>query len=163
MAEKTYFELLQEQAAQTKTAGTTQGPELGVGTHRFTIIGGVSGAKDGRDWSAVAVRHTNGSEYRLFYNLYWPLRDGELTPRLNVDVFNWIVGFDQPSLASYTEKSFDKYFNNLVGKQFDINYTVASRGKYAGKVVLDFTTKPVEITGLEETLEVDEINFDAFE
>lgn len=159
MAEKTYFEILQEQAAAAAAAGAQQGPALGVGLHRFTIIGGVSGTKDGREWSAVAARHTNGSEYRLFYNLYWPLKDGEITPQLNVNVFNWIVGFNPNGLAGYTEKSFDKYFNGLVGKQFEVNYTMSKQNK----VVLDFKTLPVETTIAEEILEVDEINFDAVE
>ena len=79
--------------------------------------------KDGREWSAVVARHTNGHEYRLFYNLYWPLKEGELEPHLNVNVFNWIVGFDPVGIASYTGKDFDDYFNMLTGKSYELKYT----------------------------------------
>lgn len=160
--EKTYFELLQEQAEQAKQAGNTQGPELGVGPHRFTIIGGKTGTtKDKRDWSALVARHTNGHEYFLFYNLYWPLKNGEIQPQLNVDVFNWIVGFNPTALSNYSEENFNKYFNDLVGRQFEINYSMSKRGK----IFIDFKTLPFEV-GLipeEEEVEVDEINFDDIE
>lgn len=161
MAEKTYFEILQEQAAKAAASSKEQGPELTVGTHRFTIIGGASGVSKntGKEWASVVVRHTNGHEYRLFYTLYWPLKAGELTPRLNVDCFNWIVGFDQAALASYTEVSFDKYFDGLTGRQFDINYTLSKQGK----VVIDYKTLPVESGTMEESIELEEINFDEIE
>lgn len=161
--EKTYFEILQEQAQKAQERAQERGPELGVGPQRFTIIGGISGTHNNRDWSAVQVRHTNGHEYRLFYNLYWPLKPGEITPQLNVDVFNWIVAFAPDALATYTEPNFDAYFNSLVGKQFEVNYTVVSKGASAGKVVLSFKDKPILLDVEEEEIAVDEINFDAIE
>lgn len=154
--EKTYFEQLQEQAEAAKKASVERGPELGVGPQTFTIIGGTHGEKDGREWTAVVARHTNGHEYRLFYSLYWPLREGELEPRLNVDVFNWIVAFDRAALSSYTETTFDNYFNSLAGKTYAINYMMSKKSK----VVIDFKTEPLAMDMLEETLSVEEINFD---
>jgi hypothetical protein len=159
MAEKTYFEQLQEQAAAQAAAAKERGPELGVGAHAFTIIGGTHGEKDGREWSAVVLRHTNGHEYRIFYNLYWPLKEGELEPRLNVDTFNWICDFDRAALASYKEADFDNYFNSLAGKSYEIRYNLSKKGK----VVPDFSSAPVLLDTLEEELTVDEINFDAVE
>lgn len=155
--EKSYFEQLQEQAEAAKKAASERGPELSVGPQQFTIIGGTHGEKDGREWSAVVARHTNGHEYRLFYNLYWPLKEGELEPRLNVNVFNWIVGFDPVGIASYTGKDFDDYFNMLTGKSYELKYTTSKRGK----VVVDFAATPIALDTLEEELIVDEIDFDA--
>lgn len=157
--EKTYFEQLQEQAEAAKKAAAERGPELGVGPHQFTIIGGTHGEKDGREWSAVVMRHTNGHEYRIFYNLYWPLKEGELEPRLNVDTFNWICDFDRASLSSYKEENFDNYFNALAGKSYEVQYTLNKKGK----VVPDFKATPVALDTLEEELVVDEIDFDAVE
>lgn len=155
--EKSYFEQLQEQAEAAKKAASERGPELGVGPQQFTIIGGTHGEKDGREWSAVVARHTNGHEYRLFYNLYWPLKEGELEPRLNVNVFNWIVGFDPAGIASYTGKDFDDYFNTLTGKSYELKYITSKRGK----VFVDFAATPIALDTLEEELVVDEIDFDA--
>lgn len=158
--EKTYFEQLQEQAAIQAAAVTERGPELEVGPHKFTIIGGTHGTSEGGyDWTAVVLRHTNGHEYRIFYNLYWPLKEGEIEQRLNVDAFNWIVSFDKAALASYKEENFDAYFNGLAGKSYEINYTLTK----TGKVVPDFKTPPVYLDDLEDELEVDEINFDEIE
>lgn len=156
MAEKTYFEQLQEQAAAQQAAATERGPELGVGPQHFTIIGGTHGSKDGRDWSAIVARHTNGHEYRLFYNLYWPLKEGELEQRLNVDCFNWICDFDRAALAGYTDKDFDNFFNSLAGKSFEIKYTLSKKSR----VVIDFSAAPIALDSLEESLSIDEINFD---
>lgn len=157
--EKTYFEVLQEQAAAASAAASARGPELGVGPHTFTIIGGTHGSKDGRDWSAVVARHTNGHEYRLFYSLYWPLKEGEIEPRLNVNTFNWIVAFDRDALAKYDKNDFDDYFNKLAGRSYEIRYTTSKRGK----VVIDMAATPVLLDTLEEELVVDEINFDEIE
>lgn len=157
--EKTYFEILQEQAAEAAKAASVRGPELSVGPHTFTIIGGTHGAKDGREWSAVVARHTNGHEYRLFYNLYWPLKEGEIEPRLNVNTFNWIVAFDRDALAEYDKNDFDDYFNKLAGRSYEIRYTTSKRGK----VVIDMAATPVLLDTLEEELVVDEINFDEIE
>ena len=154
--EKTYFEQLQEQAKEQQEKAAERGPELGVGPHQFTIIGGTHGTKGTYDWSAIVARHTNGFEYRLFYNLYWPLKEGELEPRLNVDTFNWLVAFDPTGIASYKEENFDNFFNALTGKSYEIRYTTSKRGK----VVTDFKALPVSLDTLEETLTVDEINFD---
>ena len=158
MAEKelTYFEQLQAEAAKAQENAQARGPELQPGVHQFTIIGGTHGTKEGRDWSAVVVRHTNGHEYRLFYNLYWPLKEGELTPQLNVSVFNWICAFDRDLLSDYKGEDFDKYFDALVGKQFEIEYVVNKRGR----VVVNFNKLPIALNVLEEELSVDEINFD---
>lgn len=158
MAEKelTYFEQLQAEAAKAQESATVRGPELAPGLHQFTILGGTHGSKEGRDWSAVVVRHTNGHEYRIFYNLYWPLKEGELEPKLNVSVFNWICSFDKSLLATYKEDNFDKYFDALVGKSFEITYTVNKKGR----VVIDFNKHPIPVNVLEEELSVDEINFD---
>jgi len=155
--EKSYFEQLQEQAEAAKKAAAERGPELGVGPQSFTIIGGTHGVKDDREWSAVVARHTNGHEYRLFYNLYWPLKEGELEARLNVDTFNWIVGFDPVGIASYTGKDFDDFFNKLTGKSYELKYTTSKKGK----VVLDFGATPIALDTLEEELVVDEIDFDS--
>jgi hypothetical protein len=157
--EKTYFEQLQEQAEAAKKAAAERGPELGVGPQSFTILGGTHGEKDGREWSAVVARHTNGHEYRLFYNLYWPLKEGELEPKLNVDTFNWICDFDKTALASYKEANFDNYFNKLTGKSYEIRYKLSTKGK----VVIDFSISPLLLDTLEEELVVDEIDFDAVE
>lgn len=159
MAKKTYFEELQEQAAAAMAAATSRGPELTTGPQQFTILGGTHGTKDGRDWSAVVLRHTNGHEYRIFYDLYWPLKEGELEQRLNVNAFNWICAFNKDLLASYTDSDFDNYFNALAGKQFELQYTVTKKGK----VVVDFSKNPIPLDVLEETLVVDEINFDEVE
>lgn len=161
MAEKSFFEQLQEQAKAAESKATERGPELGVGPHVFTIIGGTSGVKEatGNAWSAVVVRHTNGHEYRLFYNLYWPLKDGELEANLNVDAFNWVTGFDPIALSTYTGKDFDDYFNGLTGKQFEIRYTAFK----SGRIGVDYKSIPVLLDSLEEELEVDEINFDEIE
>jgi hypothetical protein len=156
MAEKTYFEQLQEQAEAQAASAAARGPELGIGPQTFTIIGGTHGEKDGREWSCVVARHTNGFEYRLFYNLYWPLKEGELEPRLNVDAFNWVVDFDRPALASYTDKDFDNFFNSLAGKSYEVKYTTSKKGR----VVIDWKSSPILLDSLEESLEVDEINFD---
>lgn len=157
--EKTYFEVLQEQAAEAAAAASARGPELGVGPHTFTIIGGTHGAKDGREWSAVVARHTNGHEYRLFYNLYWPLKEGEIEPRLNINTFNWIVAFDRDALAKYDKNDFDDYFNKLAGRSYEIRYTTSKKGR----VVIDMEATPVLLDTLEEELVVDEINFDEIE
>ena len=159
MAEKSYFEQLQEQAKLQSAAAKERGPELGVGPQSFTIIGGTHGSKEGRDWSAVVLRHTNGHEYRIFYNLYWPLKEGELEQRLNVNTFNWIVAFDPKLLASYTDKDFDNYFNSLAGRSYEVKYTLSKKGK----VVIDFEATPILLDVLEEELAVDEIDFDAVE
>ena len=161
MAGKSCFEQLQEQAKIAESKATERGPELGVGPHVFTIIGGTRGVtvETGNAWSAVVVRHTNGHEYRLFYNLYWPLKDGELEPNLNVDAFNWVTGFDPIALSSYTGKDFDDYFNGLTGKQFEIRYTTFK----TGRIGVDYKSIPVLLDSLEEELEVDEINFDEIE
>ena len=160
MAEKTFFEQLQEQAKEAESKVTERGPELGVGPHVFTIIGGASGVSEkGNAWSSVVARHTNGHEYRLFYSLYWPLKDGELEPNLNVDAFNWVTGFDPVALTTYTGTDFDNYFNGMVGKQFEIRYTTFK----SGRVGIDYKAIPVLLDGIEEELEVDEINFDEIE
>ncbi len=156
MAEKTYFEQLQEQAAAQAASAAERGPELSVGPQHFTIIGGTHGEKDGREWSAIVARHTNGFEYRLFYNLYWPLKEGELEQRLNVDAFNWVVDFDRAALAGYADKDFDNFFNKLAGKSYEIKYTTSKKGK----VVIDWSASPIALDTLEETLSVEEINFD---
>lgn len=158
--EKSFFEELQEQAAQVEASATERGPELGVGPHQFTIIGGAHGAKDGRDWSCIVARHTNGHEYRIFYNLYWPLKEGELEPRLNVNAFNFVTSFDKAALAGYKEPDFDAYFNALAGKSYEINYAAAKR---SGKIYPDFSTEPILLDTLEEELEVDEIDFGEIE
>jgi hypothetical protein len=156
--EKTYFEQLKENAEKVAASASERGPELGVGPQPFTIIGGTHGEKEGREWSAIVARHnTNGYEYRLFYNLYWPLKEGELEERLNVDTFNWIVGFDPKLLTGYKEKNFDAFFNSLVGRSYEINYVVNKKMK----VVVDFKTLPILLDVLEETLTVDEIDFDS--
>jgi hypothetical protein len=155
--EKTYFEVLKEQAEKVAATATERGPILTVGPQHFTIIGGTHGEKDGRDWSAIVARHTNGHEYRLFYNLYWPLKEGELEQRLNVDTFNWIVAFDPTLLAGYKDTNFDAFFNSLVGRSYELRY---STNKRSGKVYLDYTIPPVLLDVLEEELTVDEINFD---
>lgn len=158
MAEKSYFEQLQEQAAAQESAAKERGPELTVGPQSFTIIGGTHGTtKDGREWSAVSARHTNGHEYRLFYSLYWPLKAGEIEPGLNVSVFNWIVAFDPTEIAKYTGTDFDNFFNKLTGRAYQINYTVNK----SGKVVIDFNTPPLLLDTLESELSLDEVNFDA--
>jgi hypothetical protein len=161
MAEKTFFEELQEQAKIEESKATERGPELGVGPHTFTIIGGTSGVKEetGNAWSCIVARHTNGHEYRLFYSLYWPLKDGELEPNLNVDAFHWITGFDPVALSTYKDKDFDNYFNGLTGKQFEIRYTTFR----SGRVGIDYKATPVLLDSLEEVLEVDEIDFDSIE
>lgn len=159
MAEKTYFEELQEQAAAQAAAAKERGPELSVGPQHFTIIGGTHGEKDGREWNCVVARHTNGFEYRLFYNLYWPLKEGELEQRLNVNAFNWVVDFDREALASYTDKNFDAFFNALAGRSYEITYTTTKKGK----VVIDNKVAPILLDSLEEALTVDEINFDEVE
>lgn len=158
---KSYFEELQEQAALAEKSmkERTTAPTLEEGPHQFTIIGGASGEKGGRAWSAIVVRHTNGHEYRIFYNLYWPLKPGEISQSLNVNTFNFICGFDKSFLSTYKEKSFDGYFDALTGRSYTINYHTAS----SGKVYPDFKTLPVYQDVLEETLEVEEINFDEVE
>lgn len=161
MAEKTFFEELQERAKIAESKAAERGPILGVGPHTFTIIGGTSGVKEstGNAWSCIVARHTNGHEYRLFYNLYWPLKDGELEPNLNVDAFNWVTGFDPIALSTYKDKDFDNYFNGLTGKQFEIRYTTFR----SGRVGIDYKSIPVLLDSLEEVLEVDEIDFDSIE
>lgn len=159
MAEKSYFEQLQEQAAAQAAAAKERGPALGVGPHSFTIIGGTHGSKEGREWSAVVVRHTNGHEYRIFYNLYWPLKEGELEQRLNIKTFDWIVGFDPKAITSYKGADFDDFFNSLSGRSYELKYTLNKKGS----VVVDFEALPVLLDALEEELTIDEINFDAVE
>lgn len=157
----TFYEILKKQREQAQAQGTGATPNLTAGKHVFTIIAGVSGAsQDGRGWSALDVRHTNGYQYRIFYNLFWPLKEGEVEQQLNIDTFNWIEAFDPQALVNYAEDNFDAYFNSLKGKQYEITYMPSRDGQ---KVFVDFKTPPLLLDILEEDILVEEINFDDLE